>query len=85
MTPKSFDEATCRELVGHERTLALDTEARTLAENGEKLRSFVPSSGTYWSNVIAIAEHVILTSTYEKRIARMKRIQENSGKDHCKK
>ena len=84
MTPKSFDETTCKELIGHDKVLHIETRARKLVEDGETIPPFTPLGETYWSGVLEIAEYVILTTTYLKRVERLKRMQENPVRDHRK-
>lgn len=76
MKPGTFDDLTCRELAGDQRARLLEADGRALAEADEPpVRP--PAAGSYWQQVQQEAEYRVVLAAYEKRRARMLRMQEN--------
>ena len=73
MKPQSFDEATCREIVGDARARVLEAEGRAWADAGAAAPP-PPTTGTYWDQVRQEAEHRVRLAAYEKRRARLQRM-----------
>ena len=74
MKPRTFDEATCRELVGDERLRSLSAQGRAAADNGTGPPKRAPAQGSYWCQVQDEAEYRVKLEAYTKRVARISRM-----------
>lgn len=74
MSPGSFDEKTCRALVGDERARVIEAAARSQADKGEDWTPPAARPGvTYWDGVASSAESILSAMAYRKRKDRIAR------------
>lgn len=79
MTPGSFDQTTCRAIVGDERARALEARARAdadsadLGEPGAAYRPPAAEKGTYWDQVRSESEIRTYWHAFHTRIERRRR------------
>jgi len=77
MTPKSFDIATAKEIVGDARMRTIEAKARQDADNGVMDKP-ARAEGTYWDVVRSDMEHVVYITAHHKRLERIQRIKEKA-------
>jgi len=75
MTPKSFDIATAKHIVGDARMRVIENKARGDADAG-KHDAPQRDAGGYWDRVRSDMEYIIYTTTYQNRIERIARIKQ---------
>ena len=77
MTPKSFEIATCKEVVGDARMRTIEAKARQDADNGV-VDAPKEAKGTYWDVVRSDMEYVVYVTAHHKRMERIQRIKERT-------
>jgi hypothetical protein len=80
MTPKSFDYSTAKEMIGHERTIKLESKARTDADS----QTFDPplaGTSSYWSKCQDEFEYIVYKTVYEMRIEKAQRTNQELDVD----
>jgi hypothetical protein len=78
MTPKSFDIATAKTLVGDSRMRTIESKARADADAGSH-DAPAKAGGSYWDAVISEMEYVVYAEAHAKRLQRIQRMQERQG------
>lgn len=80
MTPLSFDDVTCRSIVGDEQARLIEQAALSDADSADlsdPASSFCfsrDSSGrTYWDGVVESARFIVYNAAFRRRIARRQR------------
>lgn len=79
MTPQSFDNETCAELLGDTRKRSIEAKGRARADAGEPPPERLPVSGSYWSQVGDEADYRIELTAYQKRLDRIARMSVANG------
>lgn len=70
MTPKSFDPATSREMVGDERVRTIEARARSDAD-ADIFAPPKPQGTTYWGQCQDEFAHRVYIAQHHKRVARI--------------
>jgi hypothetical protein len=76
VTPLTFSVANATELIPDARLREITAEAREYADAGRPPRDVWPAHGntTYWSGVLLEHERLVWLDTYERRVARIRRM-----------